>query len=145
MKQALIDEARALMNLLYDDFESHCAPEFLETSLDRVLDRLEVRARRKDFVELFPLPTGPRDLHRFKRLWRYQAYLRHYPNDPVARDYLEGGIREVLRRDPAWLEHQLARIGAELEGSPAHVYANRDKDLTWEGLPLPLERQDEAG
>ena len=131
-----IDEARAVMNLLYDDFESHCAPEFLENSLDLVLDRLETRAKRKDFVELFPLPTGPKDLHRLKRLWRYNAYTRYYPNDAATREYLESGIREQLATEPKWLDHQLARIRSDLEARPAHVYGNRDKDLTWEGLPI---------
>jgi hypothetical protein len=132
-----IDEARALMNLLYDDFESHCAPEFLANSLDLVLDRLEERARRKDFVELLPLPTGPRDLHRLKKLWRYHVYSRYYPNDAFTREYLDGGMKATLAREPRWLEHQLARIAAELETRPAFVYGNRDKDLTWEGLPIP--------
>ena len=52
-------------------------------------------AERKDFVELFPLPTGPKDLHRLKRLWRYNAYTRYYPNDAATREYLESGIRFV--------------------------------------------------
>lgn len=133
-----IDEARAVMNLLYDDFESHCAPEFLENSLDLVLDRLEERAKRKNFVELLPLPTGPKDLHRLKRLWRYHVFTRYYPNDAFTRDYIEGsGLRAELQRDPRWLDKQLARIAAELETRPAYVYGNRDKDLTWEGVPIP--------
>jgi hypothetical protein len=131
-----LDEARAVMNLLYDDFETHCAPEFLENSLDLVLDRLEARAKRKDFVELLPLPTGPRDLSRLKPLWRYHAFARYYPDDAFARAYLESGIRETLVKEPRWLDGELRRIAGELEARPAFVYGNRDKDLTWEGLPL---------
>lgn len=146
-RQALlpIDEAKAVMNLLYDDFETHCAPEFLENSLDLVLDRLEERSRRKNFVELLPLPTGARDLQRLRPLWRYNAYTRYYPHDVVTTEYLRSGIKETLAREPKWFDRQIARIAGELEKRPAYVYANRDRTLTWEGNPevVALDRPQE--
>jgi hypothetical protein len=132
-----IDEARAMMRLLYDDFADHCAPEFLENSLQLVLDRLEERAKRKAFVELLPLPTGPKDLHRLKPLFRYHVYTRHYPDAPETRSYLESGIREAITQNPALLDDALARIAGELATRPPFVYGNRDKDSTWDGLPIP--------
>ncbi len=136
-----IDEARAVMNLLYDDFESHCAPEFLENSLDIVFDRLEDRSKRKNFVELLPLPSGPKDLHRLRRLWRYHAYTRYYRGDPATKAYLNSGIRQKLANNPKWLDGELARIAAELETRPAYVYGNRDKAMTWEGTPIPVQAE----
>lgn len=134
-----IDEAKALMNLLYDDFESHCAPEFLENSLDLVLDRLDARGKRKDFVELLPLPSGPKDLKRLRPLWRYNAFSRYYPNDPITEEYRES-LQETLSREPRWLDHQLAKIREELEQRPPYVFANRDRLMTWEDVPIPAEQ-----
>jgi hypothetical protein len=123
-----IEEASSLMRLLYDDFACHCAPEFLENSLQVVLNRLADRAQRKHFVELLPLPTGAKDLGRLKRLYRFAVYQKYYdPEVPEVRDYLA----EVRRRnegDPAWLDAQLARIGAELEQRVRYVYPNRERD-----------------
>ncbi|EYF06028.1 Hypothetical protein CAP_2488 [Chondromyces apiculatus DSM 436] len=135
--QLPIDEARALMRLLYDDFADHCAPELLENSLQLVLDRLEERARRKKYVELLPLPSGPGTLHRLKPLFRYSVFNRYYPNDPIVVSYLNGPMREQAK-NPRFLDEQLTRIGQELEGRPrGFVYGSRDKDFTWEGTPLP--------
>ena len=134
-----IDEARAVMNLLYDDFESHCAPEFLENSLDLVHNRLEARAKRKNFVELLPLPTGPKDCTVSSGCGAARVLV--LPRAHETRAYLESGIRETLAKNPKWLDQQLARIAAELETRPAHVYGNRDKDLTWEGLPIPPQAE----
>lgn len=130
-----IDEARAVMKLLYDDFACHCAPDFLENSLQLVLDRLADRAKTKAHVELLPLPTGAKDLGRLKRLFRYSVYTKYYPDEPDTRAYLDGGIRERIAANPGYLDEQLALLAAELERRPAHVYANRDKGFTWEGLP----------
>ena len=135
--QLPIDEARALLRLLYDDFADHIAPELLENSLKLVLDRLEERAKRKSFVELLPLPSGPRDLHRIKQLFRFHVFHRYYPNDPVIRSYLDGGIRERLAQNPKYLDEELARIAKELETRPPFVYGSRDKAFTWEGAPIP--------
>lgn len=131
-----IAEARAVMRLLYDDFACHCAPEFLANSLQVVLDRLEARARTREVVELLPLPTGPRDLQRLKRLFRYTVYSRYYRGSPEVEAYLRGPIRQALQANPRWLDDQLRAIAAELERRPAYVYANREKGFTWEGDPV---------
>ena len=138
--QLPIEEARALMRLLYDDFADHCEPDLLENSLQLVLDRLEERARRKHFVELLPLPTIPRELHRLKPLFRYNVFNRYYPNDEVVRDYLYGSVRDRVAKNPRFLDEQLALIAKELEQRPrGYVYGNRDKEFTWDGAPVPPE------
>jgi hypothetical protein len=128
-----IREAQAIMRLIYDDFSTHCEPEFLENSLELVLRRLEERAQRKSFVELLPLPTSSKDLHRLKRLFRYQAYTRYYPDAPETRRYLAGGIREQLAKNPRYLDEALAKIAEEMDRRPRFVYGNREKSYTWEG------------
>jgi hypothetical protein len=135
-----LEEARALMRLLYDDFACHCAPEFLENSLQVVLDRLAARSTHKQFVELLPLPTGPRDLHRLKPLFRYDVFRRHYGSAPETRHYLEGPIRERLAANPRLLDQELAKIAEELERRPGYVYANRDRGFDWEGASIPSEQ-----
>jgi hypothetical protein len=132
-----IDEARAVMRLLYDDFACHCARETLESSLQLVLDRLEERAKTKSYVRLLPLPTGPKNLKRLRRLFRHEVYTRHYPNLPATLEYLESGIREALVADPGYLDRALDAIATELARRPAYVYENRDREFTWEGLPAP--------
>jgi hypothetical protein len=135
-----IREAQAIMRLMYDHFATYCAPEFLENSLDLVLRRLDERAQRKSFVELLPLPTSSKDLHRLKRLFRYHVYTHYYPDAPETRHYLEGGIRDELAHNPRYLEDALARIAAELDKRPKFVYGSRDKMSTWEGsLVQPQE------
>lgn len=132
-----IDEARAVMRLLYDDFACHCAPETLASSLQLVLDRLEERAERKDSVQLLPLPTGPKNIRRLRKFFRHRVYTKYYPNLPATHDYLESGISKKLAANPRYLDDELAKIAAELESRPAYVYANRNQDFTWEGLPAP--------
>jgi hypothetical protein len=132
-----IDEARAVMRLLYDDFACHCAPETLASSLQLVLDRLEERAKKKEFVQLLPLPTGPKNLKRLRKFFRQRVYTKYYPDVPATHDYLESGIKKKLRDDPAYLDDALAAISAELEARPAYVYENRNQDFTWEGVPAP--------
>ena len=135
-----IEEASGLMRLLYDDFACHCSPEFLENSLQLVLDRLAQRAERKNFVELLPLPTGSKDLGRLKRLFRYNAYSKYYDHtSPAVREVLEGPIREHVK-DPKWLEGQLAQIAKELDSRPRHVYASREKDRPEWLQNLPVVR-----
>jgi hypothetical protein len=132
-RQAILplEEARGVMRLLYDDFACHCAPEFLANSLQLVLDRLEARSARKDFVELLPLPTGARDLGRLKRLYRPWVYQRYYKGiAPVA---TEGDARR--RVDWRAVDAQIAAIGAELAHRPRDVYPHRDRGLTWQDLP----------
>ena len=45
-------------------------------------------------------------------------------------------VPDKLAANPHYLDEQIARIAAELETRPAHVYANRDKGFTWDGLPI---------
>jgi hypothetical protein len=125
-----IDEARAVMRLLYDDFACHCAPATLASSLQLVLNRLEDRARTKSYVRLLPLPTGPKNLKRLQRLFRYRVYTRYYPNLPATLEYLHGGIRERLANNPAYLDDALTAVAKELEDRPAYVYGNRSQDVT---------------
>lgn len=123
-----IDEARAVIQLLYDDFAGFCEPIHLATSLDIVLTRLEERrARGKNDVALLPLPTGPRDLKRLRPLFRYEAYRRHYGPSSTTDPVLQGPIAAQLAANPHWLDEQLARIADELAQTPRWVYASRDK------------------
>lgn len=143
-----IEEASALMRLLYDDFACHCAPEFLDNSLQLVLDRLKTRAARKNFVELLPLPAGAKDLARLKRIFRYTIFQRYYQGaSPVVTEYLEGPMRERLRENPAYLDDELAKIARELEARPMYVYASRAKERTWDDQPdpPPIEPPDRDG
>lgn len=129
-----IDEARAIMRLLYDDFACHCEPEHLGNSLQRVLDRLAERAKRKSFVELLPMPTGPKDINRFKALFRYAVFQKYYKgSSPAVDEYLTGPTRARVQGDPGYLEHELRKLAAHLEQRPRFVYASREKNHTWEG------------
>jgi hypothetical protein len=132
-----IDEASAMMRLVYDDFACHVPREFLENSLQLVLDRLAERAKTKSFVELLPLPTGVKDLGRLKRLWKPRAFTRYYGRTSVVEDYLQAQPRE--RQNPRWLDGEIQKIAAELESRPRFVYANRDRDYTWDGQYAPEE------
>lgn len=132
-----IDEARAVMKLLYDDFACHCAIKTMASSLQLVLDRLEERANTKSYVRLLPLPTGPKNIKRLRRLFRYRVYVKYYPNLPATLEYLNGGIRDQLAQNTNYLDEALANIAAELENRPSYVYANRNQNFTWEGLPAP--------
>lgn len=129
-----IEEALGVMNLLYDEFELHCAPEHLANSLDLVIDRLEARARIKDFVKLLPLPTGPKDLNRLRALFRYKVYSRHYPHDGATQAYLKGPVSEHLKADRRYLDRELAKVREHLEARPAWVSANRTS-----GWPVDAE------
>lgn len=138
-----LDEARAVMRLLYDDFAFFCAPEFLANSLDVVLTRLEERgARGKAHVDLLPLPTGARDLQRLKRVFRHDVYQRFYAGDPATLPYLEA-VRERLKSNSRWFEDELAAIARRLETRVPYVYGSRDRDVAWEGTPTP-EQPDTA-
>jgi hypothetical protein len=133
-----IDEARAVMELLYDDFEIFCDPGNLTSSLDVVLSRLEERrAQGKSDVALLPLPTGARDLKRLRPLFRYDVYRRHYGAGPGTDPYLKSGIAETVAANPHWLDEQLARIAAELAQTRRVVYASRDKGFDPEAPEEP--------
>jgi hypothetical protein len=133
-----IDEARAVMRLLYDDFATFCEPTHLATSLDIVLRRLEERrAKGKDDVALLPLPTGARDLKRLKPLFRYDVYRRHYGPGPATDRYLRSGIAEIVAANPHWLDEQLERIAGELAKTRRFVYASRDRGFDPEAVEEP--------
>jgi hypothetical protein len=136
-----IKEAQAVINLLYDDFAEHCAPEFLQNSLDVVLERLEIRSKRKDYVELLPLPTGPGNLKRLKKLFRYRAYRDYYGVEGDTRGYLEGPIKKKLKEDRYYLHNSLESIREELEMRERWVYGHRDRALGWDGMPVPNEEE----
>ena len=123
-----IEEARAAIRLLYDDFKVFCEPTHLASSLDVVLGRLEERrAKGKNDVALLPLPTGARDLKRLKPIFRYDAYRRHYGPGPATDGVLNGEVAAAVAANPHWLDEQLARIAEELGKTPRWVYASRDK------------------
>ena len=131
-----IDEARAVMRLLYDDFATYCEPTHLASSLDVVLGRLEERrAKGKNDVALLPLPTGAHDLRRLKPLFRYDVYRRHYGPGPATDAVLNGPIAGIVAANPHWLDEELARIANELAQTKRFVYASRDKGFDPEAPP----------
>ena len=133
-----IDEASAVMRLLYDDFAEFCEPKHLASSLDVILGRLEDRrARGKNDVALLPLPTGGRDLRRLKPLFRYDVYRRHYGPGPVTDPVLQGPIAETVAANPHWLDERLAEIAADLGKTRRFVYASRDKGFDPEAPEEP--------
>jgi len=131
-RQAVIptDEARAVMRLLYDDFATHCSVENLTDALEDVLDKLDSRASRGG-IELLPLPTGTKDLHRLRPLFRYTAFTKYYKGEPDTVAYLESGIAEKVKGNPRFLDDELARIAEELEARYRFVYTTREKDPEW--------------
>jgi len=130
-----LDEAAAIMRLLYDDFACHCESQHLVTSLLRVLERLAARSKTKAFVELLPLPSGPKDLNRIRPLFRWGVFQRYYRgSSPVVTEYLEGPMAENMR-DPNYLNAELEKLAKHLEKRQRYVYASREKDHTWEGKP----------
>ncbi len=123
-----IDEARAVIRLLYDDFETFCEARHLASSLDVVLGRLEERhARGKSDVALLPLPTGASDLRRLKPLFRYDVYRKHYGPGLATDAVLGGDVARAVAANPHWLDEQLAKTAAELAKTPRWVYASREK------------------
>ncbi len=129
-----ISEARTVLKLLYDDFAAFCEPEYLANSLDVVLERLEQReARGKDSVELLPLPSGPRDIGRLKRLFRYNVYRQYYGMGPETRAYLEGPIRDQVYKSPGFLDEELRKIRTQLNDRPHYVFESRGRGFSWEG------------
>ena len=137
-----LEEARGVMRLLYDDFATFCERKHLESTLQVVLDRLDERSRLRDFVELLPLPTGPKDLHRLKRLFRYPVYTRYYKDAPETKAWLqESGMREKLAANPKWLEDQLAMIARKLDTRAPWVFASRDKGLSWDDQVIAAQHE----
>jgi hypothetical protein len=123
-----LQEARAVMRLLYDDFATFCEPAHLATSLDVVMKRLDEReVRGKTDVRLLPLPSGAHDLKRLKDLFRYDVYRKHYGPGPATDEYLAGPIARAAAADPHWIDAQLAAAAAEIAKTPRWVYASREK------------------
>ena len=132
-----IEEASAIMRLLYDDFACHCEPKHLENNLQRVLDKLADRSLQKSFIELLPLPSGSKDLNRIRPLFRYAVFQKYYKNStPVVDEYLDGPARQDMR-DVAFLDNELKKLAQHLDSRPRYVYASRDKLHTWEGEGNP--------
>lgn len=130
-----IEEAAAIMRLLYDDFACHCEPEYLANTLQRVLDRLAERALQKSFIELLPLPTGSKDLNRIRHLFRYAVFQKYYKgSSPVIDEYLQSASREMMK-SPTYLDNELKKLVQHLDTRPRYVYANRDKEYTLEEEP----------
>lgn len=123
-----IEEASITMRHLYDEFACFCTPDLLQNSIDIVQARLtERRAKGKPDVELLPLPTGPNNLQRLKRLFRYDNLRRYYPQADAG-DYLEQ-IKARLAQNPKWFEEEVAGLGVELAKTPHYVYSSRDKGM----------------
>jgi hypothetical protein len=139
-----IEEASAVMRLLYDEFACFCTPEFLQNSLDIVLQRLaDRRAKGKPDVALLPLPTGAKNLQRLKRLFRYDIYQRYYPGAPGTEAYLER-MRAQIAGNPRWFDEELARIATDLEQTQHYVYGSRDRRFAVDAMPAVLAEIDEA-
>ncbi|MGH7787054.1 MAG: hypothetical protein ACRERC_09330, partial [Candidatus Binatia bacterium] len=139
-----IDEARAVIRLLYDEFACFCTPEFLQNSLDVVMRRLdERRAKGKTDVALLPLPTGATNLQRLKRLFRYDIFQRFYPDAPGTADY-RARLRAQVTANPRWFDQEVARIGAELALMPHYVYGSRDRRFAVDAMPALLAEADDA-
>lgn len=140
-----IEEASAVMRLLYDEFACFCPAELLRGSLDLVLQRLEERrAKGKPDVALLPLPTGATNLQRLKRLFRYEIYQRYYTGAAGTANYVQR-LRAQLAANPRWFDEQLARIGGELAQTPHYVYGSRDRRFAVDAIPALPAEVEEAG
>ena len=139
-----LGEASTTMRMLYDEFACFCTPEFLQNSLEVVQARLDDRAARgKADVALLPLPTGPRNLQRLKRLFRYDIYRRYYADVPGTDGYLER-IKPLLAADPRWFDQQVAALAEELARTPHYVYGSRDKRYEVDAIPALMAEADDA-
>jgi hypothetical protein len=138
-----LDEAAAIMRLLYDEFGCFSSSERIRSSLEIVLQRLDERRRKgKTDVALLPLPTGAKDLHRLKRLFRYDIYQRSYAGAPGTEAYL-ASIGQRLRENPRWFDEELARIRNVLETSTRSVYGSRDRRFLIDAMPALLAEAEE--
>jgi hypothetical protein len=138
-----LEEARAVIKLLYDDFETFCEPAHLATSLDVVLSRLDEReARGKRDVALLPLPSGAHDVRRLKPLFRYDVYRKYYGAGPATDEYLASETARAAAANPHWIDDQLAAITSQLGKTARWVYASRergfDPEAPVEPPPVPV-------
>lgn len=116
-----ITEACAIARRLYDDFACHCPEEDLEDNLGMVLGKLDERAKTHAHVDLLPLPTGPKDLMRFRPLLRRSAYERHYVGTtPIVDRYLKEAPTIDVGRF-------LADLAERLRQRPRAVFADRER------------------
>lgn len=144
--QMSIDEASAIMRLLYDDFACFCTPEFLENSLQVVIDRLARRAKRQRFVELLPLPTEAKNLARIKKLFRYTVYRLYYKGlSPMVDEYLNGDMKARIQANPKFLDEAVAKIAAELDARPRSVIPHRERRVVVDADEPPLPRRASDG
>jgi hypothetical protein len=139
-----LEEARAAMRLLYDDFAGFCEPRHLASSLDIVLGRLDERqAKGKNDVALLPLPTGAGDLKRLRPLFRYDVFRRYYGPGMGTDEYLAGPTAQAAAKNPGWFDEQIAAIATELAKTQRVVSGSRDK-IEPEGPP-PLDSAPAGG
>jgi hypothetical protein len=133
-----IDEASAVMRLLYDDFSCFSDHNRLNEGLEVVLDRLAKRREKgKNELALLPLHTAGKNLQRLRRLFRYDVYQRYYTDAPDTEQYCDK-MRERLRSNPNWFEAELARLAEELEKNPRYVYGSRDRRFLVDAMPALL-------
>lgn len=130
-----ISEAMAITHLMMDDHATYCSKESMDVTYTYLMRRLEERAQKKDYVALLPLPTGPQNLNRLKRLFRHTVYTRFYAGAPATEAYLRSGIREKLAVNPRYIDDAIARIHEELSTRIEDVYASREKGFTWDERP----------
>jgi hypothetical protein len=139
-----IDEASAVMRLLYDDFSCFSDRDHLNEGLEIVLDRLAKRREKgKNDVALLPLPTRGSNLQRLRRLFRYDVYQRYYPDAPGTERYRDE-MRERLRSNPNWLEGELVRLATELEMNRRYVYGSRDRRFLVDAMPALLAEAEDV-
>lgn len=124
-----IDEAEAVMRLLYDDFSCFCEKEHLHSSLDVVLEDLKVsRDYGYETLRLYPLPTGPKNVDRLRPIFRWGVFKNHYPeNLPEVQRYLNGPLKQKISKNPRYLREELERIRRTMIGRPPWVYTSRDR------------------
>ena len=91
-------------------------------------------------MELLPLPSGPRDLHRLRPIFRYTVFTRYYPNEPDTMGYLTSGIAQKIRKNPRFFDDEIGRIAEDLEQRSRWVYPSREKDFDWSGRAGPMKR-----
>lgn len=137
-----IDEASATVRMLYDEFACFCTPEFLKNSLEPVQRRLEDRRTNgRTDVALLPLPTCGRNLHRLRRLFRYDIFRRYYPGLSGTESYLSS-IQPLVAANPRWFEEELARLRRELEATAHYVYGSRDSRYELDAIPALAAEDD---
>jgi len=130
-----IREAMAITRLMMDDHASYLPRDAVDQTYGYLMRRLEIRARQKDYVALLPLPTGPQNLGRLKRLFRYNVFTRFYAGLPATEAYLRSGIKEKLAANPRYVDDAIKAIHDELAARTEDVFGSRDRNVSWDGIP----------